>query len=203
MPCFKWEIKNCFRFLPNHTPASLIWSILLRTFKPFFFSSALSLWGETKLQTQPRAGPQVPSFKLPSHSLWLLRGPRRDDLFCFASLVPSVVRAVLSVPQHGNVMVARGGWRCFCSRRLVTRPVPSPRFLVRDPRDTRAVVCFHLFIHTSGNGGSTNVLCMRGMPYIWWLFFNWYWESVWKFVKRWQQETLCALNLLVFALYVL
>lgn len=113
-----------------------------------------------RLKTKPCTGPQVPSFKLPSCSLWLLRGPRRDDLFCFASLVPSVVRAGLSVPQHGNVMVARGGWRCFRSRWFVTRPAPSPRFLVHDPRDARAVAVFtYSFTHLGTVGAQMCFAC--------------------------------------------
>lgn len=143
-------------------PASLIWSILVGTSKPFSFH-LIRLFEKNKkrLKTKPRAAPRVPSFKLPSRSLWLLRGPRRDDLFCFASLVPSVVRAGLSVPQHGNVMVARGGWRCFRSRWLVTRPVPSPRFLVRDPRDTRAVSVFtYLFTHLGTAGAQMCFVCL-------------------------------------------
>lgn len=159
-----------------------------RSAKPFSFSSAPSLWEKKKrqLKTKPRALPQVPSFKLPSRSLWLLRGPWRDDLFCFASLVPSVVRAGLSVPQHGNVMVARGGWRCFCSRGLWTRPAPSPRFLVRDPRDTRAVAVFtDLFTHLGTVGAQMCFACTECCKFGG-VIFNWYREVVWKFLKLWQ-----------------
>lgn len=96
----------------------------------FHFTCSVSL-KKKRFKTKPCAGPQVPSFKVPSLSLWLLRGPRRDDLFCFASLVPSVVLAGLSVPQHGNVMVA-GGWWLDLRHHLVSSsaiPVTPVRLL--------------------------------------------------------------------------
>lgn len=203
VPFLKWEIKynkvvlvlesmakHFSRFLRNYVPASLTWSIPLRPSKPFFFSSVPCLSKKKKkkerFKTKPHAGPQVPSFKLPSRSLWLLRWPRRDDLFCFASLVPSVVRAGLSVPQHGNVMVARGGWRCFRSRRLVTRPAPSPRFSVRDPCDTSAVAVFtYLFTHL-GMAGAQMCFARADCRKFGGDIFNWYREAVWKFLKLWQ-----------------
>lgn len=81
-------------------------------------------------------------------SLWLPGGPRWNDLFCFASLVPSVVWADLSVPEHGNVIVARGDWRRYRPS-LWLDPRHHPVF-VRDPHDTFTLAwLFLLIIQTS------------------------------------------------------
>lgn len=203
MPCLKWEIKckkvvlvlesmakHFPRFLRNYVPASLIWSSDHPSLFSFHLFRLFQKKKKERLKTKPHAGPQVPSFKLPSRSLWLLRGPRRDDLFCFASLVPSVVRAGLSVPQHGNVMVARGGWRCFRSRWLVTRPAPSPRFSVRDPCDTSAVAVFtYLFTHL-WMAGAQMCFARTDCREFGGDIFNWYREAVWNFLKLWQPAAL-------------
>lgn len=149
-------------------PACLIWRFCSE--HPILFSFHLFRLFEKRLKTKPRAGPRVPSFKLPSRSLWLLRGPRWDDLFCFASLVPSVVRAGLSVPQHGNVMVARGGWRCFRSRWLVTQSCTFTSFPRPQSPWHPCSRCFHFYLCMHAFGG---------------VISNWYGEVVSKFPKLW------------------
>lgn len=86
---------------------------------------------------------------------------------------------------------------------LVTRPAPSPRFLVRDPRDTHAVAVFtYLFTHLGTAGAQMCFACMDCCKFGD-AIFNWYWEAVGKFLKLWHsaarwQQALCALNLLTF-----
>lgn len=114
---------------------------------PFSYSSEHLLEKKKAIHIQPHESPLIPSFKLPSLSLWLPRGPRWNDLFCFASLVPSVVRAGLSVPEHGNVMVARGDWR-RCRPGGLWLNLCHHHCLVPDPHDTIPFASQFLLIYS-------------------------------------------------------
>lgn len=57
------------------------------------------------------------------------------------------MRAGLSVPEHGNVMVARGDWRRYRPGGLWL-DLRHHHCLVRDPHDTLTLAVFtYLFIH--------------------------------------------------------
>lgn len=135
MPLFVWNIKGLF---PPYSSEHLQEKKEKKTGYPY-------------LTPRKSPGPIIQT------SLWLPRGPRWNDLFCFASLVPSVVRAGLSVPEHGNVMVARGDWRRYRPSGL-WRDLRHHHCLVCDPQDTLTLAwLFYLFIHTSVENRNTDV----------------------------------------------
>ena len=109
---------------------------------------SLLFWATSRKKTRyPYLTPCKSPGPIIQTSLWLPRGPRWNDLFCFASLVPSVVRAGLSVPEHGNVMVARGDWRRYRPSGLWL-DLHHRHCLVRDPHDTLTLAWLFLLIYS-------------------------------------------------------
>lgn len=184
MPCLKWEIKckkvvlvlesmakHFPRFLRNYVPASLIWSSDHPSLFSFHLFRLFQKKKKRKAQNQTPCrspGPVIQTSK-PLSVASERTTARWSLLFRIISSICCASGPVCSAAWQRDGRQGRLEMLPFLVARDSTCAFTSflrPRSLWH-----QCSCCFHLFIHTSVDGRSTNVLCAHGLPWIWWWYF--------------------------------